>query len=209
MKKKTRTLTAAEQRRLAHLEEVSAGLKSEGYRRTDLTVGIVFANVVVLVAAIPVIALGLYLYYLANGEIGVMQSPGVMILFLVLMIAFIVIHELIHGITWSFFAENGFRDIEFGIMRKYLTPYCTCGVPLTKSAYITGVLMPLLILGIIPAAAGILLGSPLWLDLGLIMILSAGGDILIAAKALSYKAHSTDILYYDHPTEAGLVVFER
>ena len=43
-----RKLSAAEQRRLAHLEEISRGLLAQGYRRTDLTIGILWANAVVI-----------------------------------------------------------------------------------------------------------------------------------------------------------------
>ena len=43
------------------------------------------------------------------------------------------------------------------------------------------------------------------------MILSAGGDIMIVMKVLAYKSQSSseEILIYDHPTQAGSVVFER
>ena len=52
-----RKLSAAEQRRLAHLEEISGGLLAQGYRRTELTISIIKANVYVLLAAIPVFLL--------------------------------------------------------------------------------------------------------------------------------------------------------
>lgn len=79
------------------------------------------------------------------------------------------------------------------------------------SFYILGALMPCIVLGIIPVALGILLGSHLWFWTGIIMILSAGGDLMIVWKVLCFKKQpeSQEILIYDHPTQAGSVIFER
>ena len=51
------------------------------------------------------------------------------------------------------------KDIEFGVMWKYLTPYCTCRKSLKRGQYITGNLMPTIVLGFIPAIASIISGS--------------------------------------------------
>ena len=125
------------------------------------------------------------------------------------MLVLIVVHELIHGISWSFFAPHGFKDIEFGIMMQYLTPYCTCLAPLKKSRYVFGSAMPLFILGILPMIAGIVLRNPAVLLMGIIMADGAAGDIMVIARVLGYKSSAEDIVYMDHPTEAGGVIFER
>ena len=41
------------------------------------------------------------------------------------------------------------------------------------------------------------------------MTVAATGDVMIAVKVLRCKPESDDILLFDHPTEAGSVVFER
>jgi hypothetical protein len=41
------------------------------------------------------------------------------------------------------------------------------------------------------------------------MVLSAGGDILIVLKLLLWKSTAAEKRFVDHPTQAGLVVFER
>jgi hypothetical protein len=107
------------------------------------------------------------------------------------------------------FTEHHFGDVEFGFMKEYLTPYCTCKCPLSKGKYIIGALMPLIILGIIPMAVGIAAGSMLLLLIGIIMVLSAGGDIMIVMNIMKYKSRSEDVLYLDHPTQAGGVIFEK
>ena len=69
----------------------------------------------------------------------------------------IILHELLHGITWALFAKRGFRSIKFGI--NGLTPYCHCKEPLKVKHYRLGGMMPLLIMGIIPAIAGFMIGN--------------------------------------------------
>ena len=207
---KNRKLTAAEQRRLTAYEAVSEELAGKGYRRTELTVGIVKANIFAILMGIPIVIIGFVLFFLVNrGKDISRMSGGQTLIFVIAFFVLIVVHELIHGITWSLFAENHFRDIEFGFMKEYLTPYCTCGCPLSKGHYIIGALMPLVILGIIPMIIGIAMGSMLVLLIGIVMVLSAGGDILIVMNILKYKSSSEDILYLDHPTQAGGVIFEK
>ena len=136
-------------------------------------------------------------------------SPIWYFVFAISFIVLIVVHELVHGATWALFTGDGFKSIEFGFIKKYLTPYCTCKVALPKKAYILGALMPLILLGIIPLIISIVIGSFGLMWLGIIMVVSAAGDILIVNKILRYKTDASDILYFDHPTDAGGIIFEK
>ena len=49
----------------------------------------------------------------------------------------------------------------------------------------------------------------LLLLIGIVMVLSAGGDIMIVMNIMKYKSRSEDVLYLDHPTQAGGVIFEK
>lgn len=71
--------------------------------------------------------------------------------------------------------------------------------------------MPCIVLGILPTVIGILMGSHLLFWIGIVMILSAGGDIMIVWKVLAFKKQdeSNELLIYDHPTQAGSVIFEK
>ena len=208
---KDRKLSAKEQKRLAVFEETCERLSCEGYKKTDLTIGIVKANLFVFLLAIPVVGIGVLLFAWRNPISLLTPTPHGSLLFIVLLFVLIVAHELIHGLTWSIYAEHHFKDIEFGFMKEYLTPYCTCTTPLLKSHYIIGALMPCIILGLLPTMIGILMGSHLLFWTGIVMILSAGGDIMIVWKVLAFKKQdeSKEILIYDHPTQAGSVIFEK
>ena len=208
-KEKSRELTPAEEKRLLRFEELSHRLIGQGYRRVELTVSIVKANIFAVVLLIPLLIAGGGLFFLRNhsmsGGLGKMNP----LLFAALFFAMIVVHELIHGLSWSLFAENRWKDIEFGFMKQYLTPYCTCGVPLKKGSYIFGALAPLVLLGILPMIAGILTNSLGLLLLGVIMADAAAGDILIVWKILRYRSEAGTVVYIDHPTQAGGVIFEK
>ena len=208
-KEKSRELTEAEQKRLERFNKLSEDMTAGGYRRTELTVSIVSANIFGVVLLIPLLVLSFVLLILLHDDISFDYSPLTLTVGLVILAVLIVVHELIHGASWAIFAEHHFKDIEFGFMKQYLTPYCTCCVPLSKGQYIFGALMPLIILGIVPMAVGIAAGSfPLTL-LGIIMTDSASGDIMIVRNILRYKSSADDIVYIDHPTQAGGVIFER
>lgn len=208
---KDRKLSEKEQRRLAVFEKTCERFQQQGYKMTNLTIGIVNANLSVMLLAIPIVAIGVLLFVWKNPIELLRPNLQGSLLFIVLFVVLIVAHELIHGLTWSLFSEHHFIDIEFGFMKEFLTPYCTCTIPLSKSQYIWGALMPCILLGILPTALGILLGSSLWFWIGIVMILAAGGDIMIVMKVMAFKKQneSNEILVYDHPTQAGSVILER
>lgn len=208
-KEKGRKLSPAEERRLRAFEELSESLCVQGYRRVELTVSIVKANTFAVVLLIPLLIVGGGLFLWKNRQFGTGFGWMNPLVFPVALAALIVLHELIHGLCWAVFAEHHGKDIEFGFMKQYLTPYCTCRVPLGKGQYVFGALMPLLVLGIVPMIAGILTGSLPVLLLGIVMADAAAGDILIVWKILRYRSDAGSIVYIDHPTQAGGVIFEK
>ena len=205
----SRKLTPAEEKRLKAFEEHSDELIRQGFTRSDLTIGIVKANVFGVVLLIPLLIIGYGIFILKNGWDGRSFASFSGIILLVAILVSIVLHELIHGISWAIFTPNGFKDIEFGFIKQYLTPYCTCLAPLTKWQHIFGAAMPMVILGIIPMIIGILIGNSIVMIFGIIMIDAAAGDIMVIWAILKYGSKAKDVVYLDHPTQAGGVIFER
>lgn len=136
------------------------------------------------------------------------QPTGVTSFFVIILIFLVsvVLHELIHGITWSLFTKNGFSSIRFGINWKMLMPYRHCKEPLLLRHYITGAIMPFILLGLVPTICAIFTGSFLLLVTGLIMTISAIGDFMIIALIRKYPG---DTLVLDHPNEAGCYIYLR
>lgn len=209
MARKERELTAREKIRKAEFDKFCIQMKDQGYSRHNLTIGITAANTIGILLTVPFVAVLAWLYLTENPFNILSFSAAGPALFLLVFFALIVLHELIHGITWSFFTTNHMKDIEFGVMWKYLTPYCTCKKPLKKGQYITGALMPAIVLGFLPAIASIITGSLFVFAVAELMIMSGGGDFLIVVKILRYRAQGRNTLFCDHPYEAGLVVFDK
>ena len=206
-----RPLTKAEQLRKERFKAQKAELEAQGYRTEDLTIGLVYANVMAIVLGLPVVIILGICFFLrlnyapVNGETGLYGF----LLFCVVFVILIFVHELIHGIFWSISAKNRWKSISFGFIAKYLTPYCTCSEPLGKIQYIIGAVMPTIILGIFPALAAIATGSVFLFVIGAVMIFAGGGDLTIILKLLRHKSGGKDTIYIDHPYQAGLVAFCR
>lgn len=210
MSREQRILTHAESARKEEFETKTRELESQGYTKNDLTVSVMRANVMALVIMIPVIVLFTFLFINVNHRAITMDYTGVtLLLFLVIFIILVVVHEGIHGLTWACFTKDHLKGISFGFIMKSMTPYCTCKTELTRSAYITGTLMPTILLGILPSVIGIVLNNVFIFDLGLVLILSGGGDAYIVYKLVSHKIKGSECLCIDHPYECGVVTFEK
>ncbi|MBQ9268964.1 MAG: DUF3267 domain-containing protein [Oscillospiraceae bacterium] len=204
---KEKKLTEAEQKRAERFARISEEMVQQGYTRHDLTIGMGKANLFAVFLLIPLSVIGYGLYFLVHRSLDFASSH--FLLMLVAFVVLIVVHELIHGVCWSIFTPHHFKDVEFGVMRSSLTPYCTCLVPLGKKQYIFGAVMPLLVLGILPMIVAIIIGNPDLLFLGILMADGGAGDIMIIHRILTFRSGAKEIVYMDHPTEAGGVVFER
>lgn len=213
-----RKLSKAELQRKENFERVKKEREADGYRMKDLTFSSLYANVMALIVSLPLILLTWFGFFWRNPDslkdlsIKADSSLGkllMMIIFIAAFLALVVVHELVHGITWAIFTPNHFKAIAFGLIVKYLTPYCTCRDALKKSQYIMGALMPTLLLGIIPGVIAIITGGGWWLVVGIIMTYTGGGDITLVLKLLRYKTDAKDVLVYDHPYEIGSVLFIR
>lgn len=204
---KDRPLTPAEARRTEALQELSATLERDGWRRTDLTASLESANVFACVAggliSVPFVVAFACLHGIEPPEIWQLGA------FLVASLALVPVHEGLHGITWACLAPGHFAAIEFGFIKEYLTPYCTNTEPMGRGAYLAGVFAPFVVLGLGLACAALVLGNGVVLALGVAMILGAGGDLLVAAKLLQHGKPTPEQLCVDHPSQCGLVVFER
>ena len=129
MGKKDRKLTKAEEKRKKIYEEEKQKLIEVGYAEKDLTIGVVYANVMAFVLGLPIIiVLGIFFfkYNLSNSEMSFTFTIKESVIFLITLLVLIVVHELIHGAFWAIFAKNHLKSIEFGFMAQYLTPYCCC-----------------------------------------------------------------------------------
>lgn len=208
-KEKERKLTKAEQKRKVAFEQLKEQLEEQGYRERDLTVGLVYANIMAIVLGLPFIILFFAAFFWRNETFVISLDIMPVLLYLALFFVLVFLHELIHGVTWAIFAPSHWKAVSFGFVVEYLTPYCTCNEPLKRWQYVIGALMPTVILGLIPSLTAVYTGSVLLLLLGMMLIWGGGGDMTIVLRLLRYRDPARDTVYIDHPYQAGVVAFER
>ena len=69
--------------------------------------------------------------------------------------------------------------------------------------------MPMTVLGIILGIVSIFVGNIALWAVAVIQTMGGAGDILITVMLLAYKTSGKDCVFMDHPTQIGLVVFEK
>mgnify|MGYP006296042869 FL=1 len=180
-------------------------METDSTRTHTTTIG--KANLFSLLIAFPVAATYITLYLLFWPIAPLEQSlDNLLIKLLPAPIIGMIIHELLHGITWAIFASKGWRSIKFGIKWALLTPYCHSKEPLRKPHYLLGTIMPLLVLGILPAIAGIATETPYLLIFGIMFTWAAAGDIKGVMMLRKGKHHEW---VADHPDKLGFVVLDK
>ena len=192
-------------------------LEIAGFKKEELTIDMAKAQLLSLIYFIPAaILLGLPYYFLwavdYNLQTIIDMVPArlsvAVSMFTIcgVLIVGVVLHELIHGLTWAMFAKGGFKSIRFGVVWKFLTPYCHCKEPLLVKHYMIGALMPALLLGLLPSIIALFTGNLFYFVFGLFFTLAAGGDFMIInlLRRVDYNA-----LVQDHPSKIGCYIYKK
>ena len=187
---------------------------SKDYQKEKLTINLYWANIFSFLILVPIaLIFGLPYYLLWIDDIDAFFSlwkdkisDMPLLNFFLVAIFGVIIHELIHGVTWSRYTNNGFKAIKFGILWKMLTPYCHCKEPLRVKHYVMGAIAPAIILGFIPSVISIIIGSFGLLIFGLLFTVVAAGDFLIINLL---RKENKDDFVEDHPSEAGCYIYRK
>lgn len=177
--------------------------------QTEEVIGVGKANRLVLLMLFPIAAIAIIPFSLLHGfeplvkGVNYLKNHQLQILLAFFLLIFI--HEGLHGITWAFYAKNGFKSIHFGIKWSYLTPYCHCSEPLKRNHYMLGGIMPGLFTGVIPIIIAMVTANGWLLISGIFLTAAAGGDILVLLRVLKYPRN---LIFMDHPKEIGFIVFK-
>jgi len=172
----------------------------------DISIAAEKANLLTLPFTLP--ALGMVLLYgLVHGfarlfEAG--QSLAKPWIFLPIFLIGIVVHEIIHGLTWALFSPRGWKSIRFGFILKALMPYASCTDRLKINAYRLGGIMPGLSLGVVPFLAGLAADWPTAALIGAFFTLVACGDFWIV---YALRREPRVALVLDHPKRVGCIVY--
>lgn len=118
-------------------------------------------------------------------------------------IAGVFLHELLHGVTWMWQAKLGWQDVEYGFKLSALAPYAHCKIAISAKAYRWGIITPGILLGVVPYLIGLLSGDAAYLVFGFIFTLAAGGDFLMLWVIRDIPGER---LVKDHPERVGCIL---
>jgi len=116
----------------------------------------------------------------------------------------IIVHELIHGVTWALFAKKGFKSISFGVTWKYMSPYCHCNELLAVKHYLVGAIMPGIVLGIIPLLLALVTGNIQLFLFGITFSVAATADLMMVNMLRKERMNS---LVQDHSDKVGCFIY--
>lgn len=128
-------------------------------------------------------------------------GPTFFFAFLAISIVSATLHELLHGLGWMVAGHLRWQDVHFHL--SAMMPQTHCTLPLAKRAYLCGVLLPFVVLGLASLMLLFIFPGTLSLLTALVNLTLAGADLFIALCVLR---EPQDARFKDHPTLAGYVV---
>jgi hypothetical protein len=164
----------------------------------EIRVSYGFVNAVAIAAGIVLSVTALYLF----STIESMPEPTLFDLafFLVMFVAFCILHELSHGLAALTVAGLKWKDLKFGWKWRVMVGYCLCLKPISLSAYRWYALFPLLIT--VPLAMLLALVWPaLWSVLLLVATLGGTvGDMIMLMHVWNYDG---SLHFLEHESGIG------
>ncbi|MGD0337247.1 MAG: DUF3267 domain-containing protein [Bacteroidota bacterium] len=172
----------------------------------DISISFTKATILGILIPLPLAMFFLALYHHFWGYteiIAFMKNTAFLFLLLLYVVLGSAFHELVHGLSWSFFAGKPLQTIHFGMHWKSLSPFAHCTESMNARSYRIGCVMPYLLEGLIPSIVSVITGSGWLLFFGLIFTMGAGGDLLILCIIRKLESKT---LVRDHPTRVGCSV---
>ncbi|MCR4950087.1 MAG: DUF3267 domain-containing protein [Solobacterium sp.] len=210
MDKQKKDAKTVDQERMKAFQEMSSGLRKQGYRQFSMAVGNERANRFSLTLAVPVCGLGLVLYMLLSPQAGIgFRSLKDSLMFLVYIILMLSAKELIRAVVWIIFGHIDYKAIEFGIMKDTFAPSVNCLVPIPKKAYMAGNILAVVLAAIVPFIIGITCGSFSLMLAAALLIMMSAGDFLLLFALIKHRSSRKDQMICDMPGQSGCMLFEK
>jgi len=162
--------------------------------------------------AIVFIIVGIALTYVFFwGNVLVTINPFGAILYMLALFIFIIIHELLHGISFVLFSKNKWSTMKFGVSVKSGVAYCISLVPIKIPRARLSLMMPIYVVCLPVYVYALVTGNFALATLGVLLASGSVGDFYYMWKL---RAISKSLYMYEElPTktgyEIGFYVFEK
>jgi hypothetical protein len=144
-----------------------------------------------------------YFFWGGSSLLEVVSNRFSVLLLLLALIGGLLVRELIHKIGYFKIGRVSWNLIKLGIDWRHLIPTSHTDALMTANEYRLSLLMPTILLGVVPAFIGIAFGIGFLTILGFLMVVVAGGDVVVifALRSVPDKA-----MVRDHPDKIGCYV---
>jgi len=115
---------------------------------------------------------------------------GRSILFVILYIVFIVLHEAFHLIGFMVFGGVPFKSLKYGLNLELGIAYATTERPLPNHAMKKALLLPFWTTGVLPTIAGFYFNSTVFVLVGAFLIAGAVGDFSMYKELRKYPKNA-------------------
>lgn len=132
-----------------------------------------FINIISILIFILMVIITFFMYKIFNKNFSII---GKEIVFIILLMCWFVIHEIIHGL---FYIINGAKkeNITYGVALEKGIFYCKCGEFVDKKNIMCSVIAPFLIIGIFTYIIGFIFNLNVLVLLSIFNICGAAGDL--------------------------------
>lgn len=165
-------------------------------------------NLYTTLLILPIFLISLFPFALFYGftnvyiEIKTLLTP----LFIILLASGVLVHEVLHALTWMALLKKGFSVIKFGFNIQSFSPYTHCTVPMQIWQYRLGGIAPGILMGFLPVALSFILESVLLNFIGFLFLWAASGDFI---SLFILRKLKRDIEVIDHPKEMGYIIISE
>ena len=162
------------------------------YHIFELNVGKL--NIVCVILFILMIIISSILY---KGDLAQDFYEVNLILLLVADVATMLIHELLHSLSYVLYGGD-FKKIVYGAYLEKGVLYCLCKQNISRKNILNSLMVPLFYLGIIPYIIAIIFELPFLLFLAILNIVGAAGDIMMFIYIMQLDK-SIEFSEFDNP----------
>ena len=159
------------------------------------------------VYALIIVGIGVVLTLVLFSIIGITKftfNPLGTGLFLVSFLVFIVVHELLHGLSFILFNRSKLSDVKFGIVLKSGMAYCISTVPVKVDAARLSLMMPVYVVCIPLYIVGVVIGNMYLCLLAILFFSGSAGDLYYMWKLRN--TNKNHYMFEKMPTKSGYEV---
>lgn len=177
-------------------------LTAQGWRAERHTLTAAQTYLWGILFALPFVLLAGGLYRMLLLERAVLLDHTILILLAVLAVS-LPLHEALHGLGWKLAGRLGRGEVSYTFRRGL--PMCACRAVLSVKAYLSGTLLPFLVLGGGSCILLLLYPGTISVLAVLVNLILPGADLVIAWRVLRSGAS----LVADSPDQAGFIALKR